>query len=400
MLRTGVYGDFSNPGSPKGVISDDPDLIRELGLPELVLRVTTNSPGPSQLPTSLSVYAGGVILDTSIVIDPAFPFKQADLYNAITAGSRRALSNSSQVIELQNNGAYAGPTVDPDLINVDVFSTTQPLNLKDKRVTVMSRDPNGRLGAEGLAEAINRDNGSRFWAMVDQGDPEMLYVFAKEGGDNNSILACESGARGAHSRAALECFSFLDVESGQWNESGASFSLGGQDWARLRPVQTKSQRGQQVWNVTLNGRDVGSERDLWIANRGELKTPGLEESIINGMDRDAFSEIQNASDAPWAGAEVRTQSSAQQSLDALSEAITLKDKIRADLGALQNRLENTITNLEIQTENLLAAESRISDVDVAKEMTEFTKNNVLTQAAVSMLSQANSMSQLALSLIG
>jgi flagellin len=59
-----------------------------------------------------------------------------------------------------------------------------------------------------------------------------------------------------------------------------------------------------------------------------------------------------------------------------------------------------MTNLTVQAENLQASESRISDVDVATEMTEFTRNNVLAQAATSMLAQANSLSQLALSLIG
>ena len=76
-----------------------------------------------------------------------------------------------------------------------------------------------------------------------------------------------------------------------------------------------------------------------------------------------------------------------------------KDKIRAHLGALQNRLENTISNLTTQSQNLQAAESRISDVDVATEMTSFVRNQILTQSAVAMLSQANSMPQMALSLI-
>ena len=77
-----------------------------------------------------------------------------------------------------------------------------------------------------------------------------------------------------------------------------------------------------------------------------------------------------------------------------------KDKIRAHLGAMQNRLENTVTNLTVQSENLQAAESRIRDVDVATEMTNFVRNQVLTQSAVAMLSQANSMPQMALQLIG
>ena len=99
------------------------------------------------------------------------------------------------------------------------------------------------------------------------------------------------------------------------------------------------------------------------------------------------------------GFTISTQEAAQKSLDALNEAIISKDKIRAHLGAMQNRLENTVSNLQIMAENLQAAESRISDVDVATEMTEFVRNQILTQAAVAMLSQANSLPQMAMQLI-
>ncbi len=100
------------------------------------------------------------------------------------------------------------------------------------------------------------------------------------------------------------------------------------------------------------------------------------------------------------GYAISTQDAAQKALDALNEAIASKDNIRAALGALQNRLENTITNLETQAENLQASESRISDVDVATEMTQFVRNQILTQSGVAMLSQANSLPQMAMSLIG
>ena len=96
---------------------------------------------------------------------------------------------------------------------------------------------------------------------------------------------------------------------------------------------------------------------------------------------------------------VSTQAAAQKALVGINNAIVSKDKIRAHLGALQNRLENTITNLTTQSENLQAAESRISDVDVATEMTNFVRNQILTQSAVAMLSQANSMPQMAMQLI-
>jgi len=99
------------------------------------------------------------------------------------------------------------------------------------------------------------------------------------------------------------------------------------------------------------------------------------------------------------GKSISTQDLAQKALDAITAAIVSKDKIRANLGALQNRLENTISNLQIQAENLQSAESQISDVDVATEMTQFVRNQILTQSAVAMLSQANSLPKMAMQLI-
>ena len=97
---------------------------------------------------------------------------------------------------------------------------------------------------------------------------------------------------------------------------------------------------------------------------------------------------------------IKTQELAQKGIVRLNEAIVRKDQIRAHLGAVQNRLENTVTNLNIQAENLQNAESRISDVDVATEMTTFVRNQVLTQSASSMLAQANSFPHMLMELIG
>ncbi len=101
-----------------------------------------------------------------------------------------------------------------------------------------------------------------------------------------------------------------------------------------------------------------------------------------------------------AGHTLSTQAQAQESLVAINDAIVSKDKIRAHIGALQNRLEATVDNLTIQSENMAASESRISDVDVSMEMTNFVRNQILTQSAVAMLGQANSMPRMAMNLIG
>lgn len=86
-------------------------------------------------------------------------------------------------------------------------------------------------------------------------------------------------------------------------------------------------------------------------------------------------------------------------ISSIDSAIRTVSTERAKLGAYQNRLEHTINNLGTAAENLTAAESRIRDVDMAKEMMEFTKNNILTQAAQSMLAQANQQPQGVLSLL-
>ncbi|MDE5681925.1 MAG: flagellin [Mailhella sp.] len=99
------------------------------------------------------------------------------------------------------------------------------------------------------------------------------------------------------------------------------------------------------------------------------------------------------------GYAISTQEAAQKALSAINKAIVSKDNIRAYLGSMQNRLEATVSNLSIQAENLQSSESRISDVDVASEMTKFVRNQVLANTAVSMLGQANNIPQMALSLL-
>jgi flagellin len=97
---------------------------------------------------------------------------------------------------------------------------------------------------------------------------------------------------------------------------------------------------------------------------------------------------------------IASQASAQATIEALNTAIATKDTSRAHFGAMMNRLANTVSNITIQAENIQAAESQISDVDVALEMTSFVSNQIKAQAAVAMLAQANMLPQLALTLLG
>jgi flagellin-like hook-associated protein FlgL len=347
----------------------------------------------------------GVVAQVTSIAGHTLTDLQASLSTAVTGLTNRITTRAITEADLpasfllvDNVIPTDGPVLETQLEGA-IDSSKQGFQVADMTSNGSS------FTATALAEAINGNENSQFWAMVQSFDSngrtaDMVYIFTKEGGNFNDLLACDVAGSDSASRRGLDTVNFENVATAEVHDAGTNFSLGGEYWAKMKPTQTKANLGNEVWNITLEGRDVGSERDIWIANAGDITTPNLNYGIINGMDRYSFVEIQNAADSPWAGGEVRTQSAAQAALDAITESINTKDKIRADLGALQNRLENTMTNLTVQAENLQASESRISDVDVATEMTEFTRNNVLAQAATSMLAQANSLSQLALSLIG
>jgi len=97
---------------------------------------------------------------------------------------------------------------------------------------------------------------------------------------------------------------------------------------------------------------------------------------------------------------VSTQAAAQSALSSIDSAISQVATMRGGLGAVQNRLQSTINNLQVAVENTSAANSRIVDVDVAAETANMTRAQILTQAGVSILSQANQSPQLALKLLG
>jgi flagellin len=160
----------------------------------------------------------------------------------------------------------------------------------------------------------------------------------------------------------------------------------------------------RIYNTALTSDQVESVYSNPNNEKVKVYTDGLKVHFGTGnsSSEDYYYVKTGSSTASSLGisnTNVQTQDSAQSSLSVLDQAIVKKDKIRANLGATQNRLENTISNLQIQAENLQAAESQISDTDVAQEMTTFVREQILSQAAVAMLAQANSMPKMALQLI-
>ena len=139
----------------------------------------------------------------------------------------------------------------------------------------------------------------------------------------------------------------------------------------------------------LNG--TGAVFDIQIGTRND--------PISDRLTFDASSADVNVAALGLNLASVSDKISAQNSLTAIDQAIISVSGIRADFGALQNRLQSTVNNIQVSIENLASANSRVRDTDVAAETAELTKQNILMQAGTSVLSQANSSTNSALSLI-
>lgn len=139
----------------------------------------------------------------------------------------------------------------------------------------------------------------------------------------------------------------------------------------------------------LNG--TGAVFDIQIGTRND--------PISDRLTFDASSADVNVAALGLNLASVADKISAQNSLSAIDQAIISVSAIRADFGALQNRLQSTINNIAVSVENLSSANSRVRDTDIAAETAELTKNNILMNAGTSVLAQANQSTASALSLI-
>ena len=159
---------------------------------------------------------------------------------------------------------------------------------------------------------------------------------------------------------------------------------------------------------------VGTETydNLEITNLDQLKSLLAQEGVVVGgtFDKDKTLTDLNGThtisktgvkedDIKIVGINVMSQSTASKAITTFNDALENVSKERSKLGAVQNRLEHTIKNLDTSAENLQASEARIRDVDMAKEMMEQTKQNILQQASTAMLAQANQAPQNVLQLL-
>lgn len=168
-------------------------------------------------------------------------------------------------------------------------------------------------------------------------------------------------------------------------------------------INVKSQEAQTGYNMASFHYD--SSGGTYTLKLTAYSNGDLTDLVVGGGVTTTSANLETSADytdtqGTSTGQAIDTTTSAITALATVDAAIETKDTYRAKLGYMINRLEAATTVIGIQAENLETAESRISDVDVAIEMAQMTRNQVLAQAGISMLAQANSMPQMALKLLG
>ena len=169
-------------------------------------------------------------------------------------------------------------------------------------------------------------------------------------------------------------------------------------------TNTEEDRGAIQKEITALTTEIDRIKDTTAFNTQNLIDGNFADKKLHvGALRDQTIDItiksMSAADIGADGIDVNEQSGAEDAIENIAKAIAEVSSQRSDLGALQNRLEHTVLNLDNVSENTQAAESRIRDTNVPKEMVEFSKNNILTQAGQAMLAQANQSTQGVLSLL-
>jgi flagellin len=172
-----------------------------------------------------------------------------------------------------------------------------------------------------------------------------------------------------------------------WDRAGNGFEATFQVGANSAQSMTVQVNDMRSLALHVSGRTAGGDV---VAGNGQIAKLTTTKVVTNGTTNEA---VEYALD-------VSSYEKATAAISVINDAIEKVSAERSKLGAYQNRLEHTINNLGTSAENLTAAESRIRDVDMAKEMMEFTKMNILTQAATAMLAQANQQPQSVLQLLG
>ncbi len=329
------------------------------------------------------------------------------------------------------DGARAGMDV---TLTADVVKPGQTITIDDKTFKFVEWDGKATLGADeiGINKAYDltkiADQGKAIDDVVNQLSHKETANFVIEAKNATTIhigqkvgntevynteekLKAVVSAKGASTGAGTK----LTVDAGKI-VSGDSIRIGGKAYTfgdEQGQIALGTDGADAITNLTKALEDDGytvtaNGNELVISAAAGQDAPAIIGGGLTlqiGDTADSFNKMNvavadmSAKGLGLDGLKITTASLSSEAIDKIKTAINTVSTARADMGALQNRLEHTINNLDVAVENLSAANSRIRDTDMAKEMMNYTKMNVLVQSAQAMLAQANQQPQSVLQLL-
>lgn len=239
------------------------------------------------------------------------------------------------------------------------------------------------MSANSLKVADNLSEDKITDAVASELETQELKITAADGKDY-TVNIVDGGAALAETKAELDG-NTINVTLGN--------TTGGAITGTFESIKTAVEALEIPGNVETGEAAITGNFEVDITGVTAADVAGTSAGNITGGTEKIVKEAGDY------GIDVSSQEKADIAIKTISDAIDTVSSERSKLGATQNRLDHTINNLTATAENLSEAESRIRDVDMAEEMMEFTKNNILSQAATSMLAQANQMPQSVLQLL-
>ena len=366
-----------------------------------------------------------------------------------------ALSDNPDVLKLNKAEATKSViTMDSDKLadateySLEVTYSDENGELKSKTVNFTSAATHAAGASDdAVSDELKKAFGDDYTVAIDSADN--ISITANKAGSDNKLdiykvtIKNSTGAEATDSITGIvttpgtDAYYTLDPAklksySGATGEDASNFTfeINGQKFAfataegakKLGPdvnyVETAAAAGpdsDEIKNMVKlinNKTGIGAEPDVpTTATKINLKAGKTSSTTSQGLtlqigdSSDKFNKItvsvgdMSTKSLGIAGIDLSTQPGASAAINSIKNAINSVSSTRGDLGAIQNRLEHTINSLGVTSENMTAAESRIRDVDMASEMMNYTKNNILVQASQAMLAQANQLPQGVLQLL-
>jgi len=296
---------------------------------------------------------------------------------------------------------HVGTTSTIDIEKVDMTQSGLDIEVGDGNWSILTSDDNDFAGATSVALTIAEAAANDFVIKIAfDGEQEIDVDFGGAAGlttltlqaicddinaesNNPSTAFDDDGTKFGYSAASI-------VESSDGEGYKLKLAARAGDAASLAITSTNAIAANDVLGI------FGTAGATYGAGGSLMTAAG---DIFQKYEESTTSWVDDITGGEGAGLNILTTDAAITALATVTTAINTKVEARAKFGYKMNRLESTLSVLDVQTENLMAAESRVSDVDVATEMAVMTRNQVLSQAGISMLAQANAMPQMALTLL-